>query len=112
MSIDKKTLLCERDGKGELIPQSIFIDKIGGEVSLTPLSRGEFLSYLEKIKSNPKEAEAEIIVIHCKTPVLTKEDVNEMKAGFAQELINKIMDISGMGANPIPINSSSGSAKT
>ena len=95
--INKADLLVKRDSKGELIPQLVTIEGIG-DFELTPLTRGDLFKISELAKANPLDADTETLLMCCKNPSFTKEEIMNMRAGLTAKISSKILEISGIGS--------------
>ena len=103
--LTKELSLYDRNGEGELIPQTVklqltpkdaedYKDLVGTEISITPLSRGE----IKEIFSGKSEDDADdnIILKHCKEPLYTAEELKHAKPVIIRSIVKTILTESGI----------------
>lgn len=97
MVVDKKNLVFPRTEKGELIPKLIEVDGVG-EFELVPLTRGQLLEFYEKAQSasSPGRLTEDIILIGCRNPQLTKDEINDLGFTRAEKISQRILELSGV----------------
>jgi len=98
MAITKDEIL-QRDNEGKLLPVSVSLISIGGEIVVTPMSRGEILSFRSKYITKIEDAynvDDDIIEKHLVLPKLSKEEIRSLSPKVAQDIIYTIFDVSGL----------------
>ncbi len=108
MEITKEQLIFSRGEGGILIPQEVELESIEGKpsVKIIPLTRGLLQSiYQQATSDNPEEklnADNNVIKNGLVSPILTDEDINDMKPQMSLAITQAILAISlGMSQKEI-----------
>ena len=108
--LDKKASLYERDEKGELIAKEVPLEvdeteeaqkKYAGEkISVTPMPRGKLRRIFSELENSKEDKESDfdgdIILVHCKNPQYTKEEIPFIKPALVTCIVNTVFRESGM----------------
>lgn len=102
--LKKENVVYERDDTGKLIPKLVkLINKVNGEdvfVKITPLTRGERKRIAQEgidDKGNTtKDIDIEIVLEHCKDPVFSKEELEDTRIGFVENIALTVFRESNM----------------
>jgi len=100
MVLNKDDLIFQRDEKGKLLAVEVELENIEGKprVKVRPLTRGKIQELYTKAKSDDDsiklEADTEIIRSGLVEPILTEEEILDMKPNYATAVSIAILSAS------------------
>jgi len=98
--LNKEECLFERDEAGELLGKRAVLETIEGtpEVMVRPLTRGKLMSVYNRAKDGTieeqEQADVDLIVNGLIDPVLTKEEIINLRPNYALAISAAILSIS------------------
>ena len=108
--LTKSLTLYDRDETGELIPKNVELqlneqdatenpELVGTSIKITPLTRGEIKKMFSgevEDESSDADADAELIISHCKDPQYTAEELKYAKPVVVRSIVQTILSESGI----------------
>ena len=96
--IDKTKYLHQRDEKGEVIPITVEVPLLNGEIKILPMKRGQILKLNAAAVDGitTKDRDIELVVEQCVEPKFSVEELEYAQLGLIESIVAVILTASGV----------------